>query len=129
MAAEAATVIAVPSPITKVEATPIQNSPWPPTPSAFEIASRDHSSSAMCGAYGCTSDTAVSAANDCFFCMDSHAAHASAVGELHGEIAQLHLLEDLKTGSSEASLVFKPATSDALNLGKEPDAETSQAPT
>ena len=36
--------------------------------------------------------TAVSAANDCYFCMDSHAAHATAVAELLGETDQLHLL-------------------------------------
>ena len=45
--------------------------------------------------------TAVSAANDCFFCMDSHAAHASAVMELTGETSQLPLLDVVKLGSSD----------------------------
>src|SRR6185503_13811250 len=45
--------------------------------------------------------TAVSAANDCFFCMDSHAAHATAL--LDGNAAdELHsLLDEIKTGSSD----------------------------
>src|SRR4051812_36946027 len=39
--------------------------------------------------------TAVSAANDCFFCMDSHAAHATALLErdgAQGDIAKLEAL-------------------------------------
>ena len=44
--------------------------------------------------------TAVSAANDCFFCMDSHAAHAAAVFERSGTIELVPLLDGLKTGSS-----------------------------
>jgi uncharacterized peroxidase-related enzyme len=45
--------------------------------------------------------TAVSAANDCFFCMDSHAEHAAAVAERSGETELLPLLDVIKTGSSE----------------------------
>jgi uncharacterized peroxidase-related enzyme len=45
--------------------------------------------------------TAVSAANDCFFCMDSHAAHASALLELAGDDEPLPLLDGIKLGSSE----------------------------
>jgi uncharacterized peroxidase-related enzyme len=45
--------------------------------------------------------TAVSAANDCYFCMDSHAAHATAVAELLGDTDQVPLLEPLKLNSSE----------------------------
>ena len=45
--------------------------------------------------------TAVSAANDCFFCMDSHAAHATAVMELAGSTEGVPLLDAIKTGSSE----------------------------
>jgi len=41
---------------------------------------------------------AVSAGNDCFFCMDSHAAHAGAVLEKHGETQLLPLLDDVKLG-------------------------------
>jgi uncharacterized peroxidase-related enzyme len=44
---------------------------------------------------------AVSAGNDCFFCMDSHAAHAGAVLEKLGLEDQLPLLEDIKAGSFE----------------------------
>lgn len=45
--------------------------------------------------------TAVSAANDCFFCMDSHAAHATALLEVTGRADQAPLLETIKLGSSE----------------------------
>jgi uncharacterized peroxidase-related enzyme len=45
--------------------------------------------------------TAVSAANDCFFCMDSHAAHATALLEVTGRTDLAPLLETLKDGSSE----------------------------
>src|SRR3954453_14577592 len=45
--------------------------------------------------------TAVSAGNDCFFCMDSHAAHAMAVMQQTGDTQQLPLLETIKLGSSE----------------------------
>jgi uncharacterized peroxidase-related enzyme len=45
--------------------------------------------------------TAVSAANDCFFCMDSHAAHATAILE-RGDTTELAaLLDEIKVGSSE----------------------------
>jgi uncharacterized peroxidase-related enzyme len=59
--------------------------------------------------------TAVSAANDCFFCMDSHAAHATAVGELHGETGQLHLLETVKVGSSDG---FSPKMQALLAIAR-----------
>ena len=45
--------------------------------------------------------TAVSAANDCFFCMDSHGAHASALLELTGTLDGLPLIDVLKAGSSD----------------------------
>jgi uncharacterized peroxidase-related enzyme len=44
---------------------------------------------------------AVSAANDCFFCMDSHAAHAAAVFEKDGATEMLPLVEEIKIGSIE----------------------------
>jgi uncharacterized peroxidase-related enzyme len=45
--------------------------------------------------------TAVSAANDCFFCMDSHAAHATALLERAGDTHLIPLLDEIKQGSSE----------------------------
>jgi AhpD family alkylhydroperoxidase len=44
---------------------------------------------------------AASAENDCFFCMDSHAAHAAAVLEMDGATRLLPLLDDIKVGSFE----------------------------
>ncbi len=41
---------------------------------------------------------AVSAGNDCFFCMDSHAAHAGALLEKAGETQMLPLLDEVKLG-------------------------------
>ena len=45
--------------------------------------------------------TAVSAANDCFFCMDSHAAHAGALLERENATEMEPVIEVIKTGSSE----------------------------
>jgi len=45
--------------------------------------------------------TAVSAANDCFYCMDSHGAFASAVLERSGETELVPLIDDIKRGSSD----------------------------
>ncbi len=45
--------------------------------------------------------TAVSAQNDCFFCMDSHAAHATALLERGEAQDQVPLLDELKQGSSD----------------------------
>jgi AhpD family alkylhydroperoxidase len=45
--------------------------------------------------------TAVSAANDCFFCMDSHGAFAHALLERDGTTELAPLLEEVKRGSSE----------------------------
>jgi uncharacterized peroxidase-related enzyme len=45
--------------------------------------------------------TAVSAANDCFFCMDSHAEHATALLERTDETDLVPLLDQLKLGSSD----------------------------
>jgi AhpD family alkylhydroperoxidase len=59
--------------------------------------------------------TAVSAANDCFFCMDSHAAHATAVIELTGQAELLPLLDGVKTGSSEG---FDPKMQALLNISR-----------
>ena len=45
--------------------------------------------------------TAVSAANDCFYCMDSHGAFATALLERSGALDRTPLIEIVKTGSSE----------------------------
>jgi uncharacterized peroxidase-related enzyme len=45
--------------------------------------------------------TATSAANDCFFCMDSHAAHGNAVLEQGGTTDRAPLFETIKVGSSD----------------------------
>jgi len=44
---------------------------------------------------------AVSAANGCFFCMDSHGEHATALLERTGDTEQIALVEAVKMGSSE----------------------------
>jgi uncharacterized peroxidase-related enzyme len=45
--------------------------------------------------------TAVSAANDCFFCMDSHGAFATALLERSGSAERLPLIDTIKLGSSD----------------------------
>lgn len=45
--------------------------------------------------------TAVSAANDCFFCMDSHGAHAAALMDRQGGDVRLQVIDVVKTGGSE----------------------------
>jgi uncharacterized peroxidase-related enzyme len=45
--------------------------------------------------------TAVSAGNDCFYCMDSHGAFASALLERGGEHERLPVIETLKLGASD----------------------------
>ena len=45
--------------------------------------------------------TAVSAANDCFYCMDSHGAFASALIERSGATELLPLVDVIKGGSSD----------------------------
>jgi uncharacterized peroxidase-related enzyme len=59
--------------------------------------------------------TAVSAANDCFFCMDSHAAHATAVMELTGSLDREHLLDVIKVGSSDG---FDPKMQALLRIAR-----------
>ncbi len=44
--------------------------------------------------------TAVSAANDCFFCMDSHGTTAAALLERSGRADRIPLVEELKVGST-----------------------------
>jgi uncharacterized peroxidase-related enzyme len=45
--------------------------------------------------------TAVSAANDCFYCMDSHGAFASALLEVNGAPDRVPLIDEIKVGSSD----------------------------
>ena len=45
--------------------------------------------------------TAVSAANDCFYCMDSHGAFATALLERTGGMDRAPLVETIKLGSSD----------------------------
>jgi uncharacterized peroxidase-related enzyme len=45
--------------------------------------------------------TAVSAANDCFYCMDSHGAFATALLEQDGATERIGLIDSIKLGSSE----------------------------
>jgi len=45
--------------------------------------------------------TAVSAANDCFFCMDSHGAFAGALLEREGAMHLEPIIDVIKTGSSD----------------------------
>ncbi len=59
--------------------------------------------------------TAVSAANDCFFCMDSHAAHATAVLERAGEAADPDFLDAVKLGLSEG---FEPKMAALVHIGR-----------
>ena len=59
--------------------------------------------------------TAVSAANDCFFCMDSHAAHTIAILERTGETERASLVETVKRGSSDG---FDPKMQALLNIAR-----------
>ena len=45
--------------------------------------------------------TAVSAANDCFYCMDSHGAFATALIERSGAAELVPIVDEIKGGSSE----------------------------
>lgn len=59
--------------------------------------------------------TAVSAANDCFFCMDSHAAFATALLERSGGTDRIPLLDTIKEGSSEG---FDPKMQSLLHVAR-----------
>lgn len=45
--------------------------------------------------------TATSAANDCFYCMDSHGAFATALLEKTGDTERVGLIDTIKLGSSD----------------------------
>ena len=59
--------------------------------------------------------TATSAANDCFYCMDSHGAFAGALLEIDGAEDRLPLIEAIKAGSSEG---FDPKMQALLHIAR-----------
>ena len=59
--------------------------------------------------------TAVSAANDCFFCMDSHGAFATALLERGGMSSRVGLVDVVKQGSSEG---FDPKMQALLHIAR-----------
>ena len=59
--------------------------------------------------------TATSAANDCFFCMDSHGAFATALLERSGATDQAPLIDVIKTGSSDG---FDPKMRGLLHIAR-----------
>jgi uncharacterized peroxidase-related enzyme len=59
--------------------------------------------------------TAVSAANDCFYCMDSHGAFASALLERDGAADRLPLVDGIKLGSSDG---FGPKMQALLHIAR-----------
>ena len=59
--------------------------------------------------------TAVSAANDCFFCMDSHGAFATALLERAGATERVPLIDEIKMGSSEG---FDPKMQALLHIAR-----------
>jgi uncharacterized peroxidase-related enzyme len=59
--------------------------------------------------------TAVSAANDCFFCMDSHGAVANALLEMSGATELVPLIETAQQGSSDG---FDPKMVALLHIAR-----------
>jgi uncharacterized peroxidase-related enzyme len=59
--------------------------------------------------------TAVSAANDCFFCMDSHGAFATVLLERGGRAERVGLVDVVKQGSSEG---FDPKMQALLHIAR-----------
>jgi uncharacterized peroxidase-related enzyme len=59
--------------------------------------------------------TAVSAANDCFYCMDSHGAFANALLERSGTTERAPLLEVIKDGASDG---FDPRMQALLHVAR-----------
>jgi uncharacterized peroxidase-related enzyme len=59
--------------------------------------------------------TAVSAANDCFYCMDSHGAFASALLERNAAQELLPLVDEIKLGSSDG---FDPKMQALLHVAR-----------
>jgi uncharacterized peroxidase-related enzyme len=64
---------------------------------------------------------AVSAANGCFFCMDSHGAHAAAILEKAGDIQLLPVIDAIKIGSFDAlSAKMRALIKIARTVGRAP---------
>jgi uncharacterized peroxidase-related enzyme len=59
--------------------------------------------------------TAVSAANNCFFCMDSHGAFVNALLERTGATEHVPLIDEIKLGSSEG---FDPKLQALLHVAR-----------
>ena len=59
--------------------------------------------------------TAVSAANDCFFCMDSHGAFAEALLERDGATEHVPLIDVVKVGASDG---FDPKMQALLHIAR-----------
>lgn len=59
--------------------------------------------------------TAVSAANDCFYCMDSHGAFANALLERSGATEHAPLIDQIKIGSSDG---FDPKMQALLHIAR-----------
>jgi uncharacterized peroxidase-related enzyme len=59
--------------------------------------------------------TAVSAANDCFFCMDSHGAFANALLERHDATEHAPLIDVIKEGASDG---FDPKMQALLHVAR-----------
>ena len=59
--------------------------------------------------------TAVSAGNDCFYCMDSHGAFATALLEGSGATELVPLIDTIKLGSSEG---FDPKMRALLHIAR-----------
>ena len=59
--------------------------------------------------------TATSAANDCFYCMDSHGAFATALLEHQGEAERVALIDTIKVGSSDG---FDPKMRALLHISR-----------
>jgi uncharacterized peroxidase-related enzyme len=58
---------------------------------------------------------AVSAANGCFFCMDSHGEHATALLERSGDTDRIALIDTIKEGSSAG---FDPKMAALLQIAR-----------
>lgn len=59
--------------------------------------------------------TAVSAGNDCFYCMDSHGAFATALLEADGATERIGLIDTIKLGSSDG---LDPKMSALLHIAR-----------
>jgi uncharacterized peroxidase-related enzyme len=79
--------------------------------------------------------TAVSAGNNCFFCMDSHAAHATALIDDEGKAEAMALADVVKLGRSEGFgpkmqallRISRTVRADPLNLTAEDVASAHEA--